>query len=368
MEMPNEFTLRSSHQELLQAQAHVWNQILNLINSMSLKCAIELGIPDIIHKHGKPMTLSDLVKTIPINKSKSRGLYRLMSILIYSKFFVMVKISHKENEQDEGYWLTPASRLLLRDEPFSVASLVRAILDPVMTDPWHNVAAWFQNDDATACVTTHGMKFYELTRHVPRLNQFFNEAMASDSHLASSVLIGDNKQVLEGLKSIVDVGGGTGTVAKAIASAFPEMKCTVLDLPHVVAGSVGTENLAFIEGDMFQFIPPADAVFLKWILHNWNDEECVQILVKCKKAISSANAEDKRGRKVIIVDMVVDDEKNVENEAKETQLFLDMHMMALFEGRQRTEKEWEKLFFDAGFANYKITHALGLRSLIEVFP
>ncbi|KAK4486971.1 hypothetical protein RD792_006286 [Penstemon davidsonii] len=57
-----------------------------------------------------------------------------------------------------------------------------------------------------------------------------------------------------------------------------------------------------------------------------------------------------------------------DHEAIETQLFFDMEMMIMFTGKERTEKEWAKLFFDAGFINYKITPMLGLRSLIEVFP
>lgn len=58
--------------ELLEAQTHVWNHIFNFINSMTLKCAIQLGIPDIISKHGKPMTLNELVSALTINLSKTR--------------------------------------------------------------------------------------------------------------------------------------------------------------------------------------------------------------------------------------------------------------------------------------------------------
>jgi len=65
------------------------------------------------------------------------------------------------------------------------------------------------------------------------------------------------------LESVVDVGGGTGTMAKAIANAFPHIDCTVFDLPHVVADLQGSQNLKFVGGDMFEWVPPADAVLLK---------------------------------------------------------------------------------------------------------
>nr|GMC69058.1 trans-resveratrol di-O-methyltransferase-like [Ipomoea batatas] len=83
----------------------------------------------------------------------------------------------------------------------------------------------------------------------------------------------------DGVTSLVDVGGGKGGVASAIAKCYPAMKCTVLDLPHVIGcvnGGSSIENVEFVGGDMFESIPTANAVLLKCIMHNWNDEECVK--------------------------------------------------------------------------------------------
>ncbi|KAL0399991.1 UNVERIFIED_CONTAM: Chavicol O-methyltransferase [Sesamum radiatum] len=113
MALPNNEELPT--EQLLHAQAHVWNHLFSFINSISLKCAIQLGIPDIIHNHGKPMTLSQLVHALPIPKVKSHFIYRLMRILLHSEFFVKINIF--EDDEDEGYWLTPASLLLLRNAP-----------------------------------------------------------------------------------------------------------------------------------------------------------------------------------------------------------------------------------------------------------
>ncbi|KAL2483380.1 O-methyltransferase family protein [Forsythia ovata] len=199
--------------ELLQAQAHVWNHIFNFINSMSLKCAIQLGIPDIIHRHEKPMTLDELVDALPnINKGKSHGVYRLMRILTHSGFFV---------EEKKGYWLTPACRLLLKDGPYSTTPYVQAMLDPILTKPWEHVSEWLQNERQTAFEIAHGMTFWEYAGHYPMLNHLFNDSMANDSRLVSSILVKDCKHVFEGLNSMVDVAGGTGNVARAIAEAFP---------------------------------------------------------------------------------------------------------------------------------------------------
>ncbi|XP_028807855.1 probable O-methyltransferase 3 [Neltuma alba] len=351
-----------SASRLLHAQTHIWNHIFSFINSMSLKSAIDLNIPDTIHKHGKPMPLSLLISSLQIHPSKTRNIYRLMRILTHSGFFCLQKLP---DEAEEGYVLTDASILLLKDNPLSVTPFLLAMLDPILTKPWYEVANWFQNDDPTPFDTAHGKTLWEYAGVEPKLNHFFSEAMASDARLVTSVVIEKCKGVFKGLESLVDVGGGTGTVAKAIAKAFPEIQCTVFDLPHVVDGLQDSGNLKFVGGDMFEAIPPSDGILLKWILHDWNDEECVKILKKSKEAIRSKG----KGGKVIIIDMMMENAKgDIDDESVETQLFFDMLMMVLVTGKERNEKEWAKLIFSAGFSDYKITPVLGLRSLIQAFP
>ncbi|KAM3381537.1 hypothetical protein P3S68_007110 [Capsicum galapagoense] len=295
---------------VMAAQAHIWNHTFNFINSMSLKCAIQLGIPDIIHSHGHAMTLSDLVNALPINNNNAKiqdCIYRLMRILIHAGFFI---------QEEEGYLLTPTSRLLLKDEPnLSAIPFLLAMLDPIMTDPWHRLSQWFQNDGDDA-----------------RFNCLFNEAMASDARIIISAINEHCKGVFEGLKSLVDVGGGSGTVAKAISNEFQELKCCVFDLPHVVEGLEGSNNLSYVGGDMFKSVPSAYAILLKAILHNWSNEKCVKILKKCKEAIPSKE----NGGKVIIIDIVVDNQKG-DDKSYETQLFMDMLMMVVASGKERSE-------------------------------
>lgn len=93
-------------------------------------------------------------------------------------------------------------------------------------------------------------------------------------------------------------------------------------------------------------------------MHNWSDEDCVKIPKRCREAIKDED-EGRKG-KVLIIDMVLDRDE-VESDMTEVKLIFDVMMMVLFTGRQRTEKEWEKLFFEAGFMSYKIRHVFGLR-------
>nr|XP_043636912.1 trans-resveratrol di-O-methyltransferase-like [Erigeron canadensis] len=356
--------------DLLHSQAHIWSHIFSFIKPMSLKCAIQLQIPDIINDHGSPMLLSELVDALSINKERTPFVHRLMRILVHSGFFVKQNIGRtrndekeEDNEENKGYLLAPASRYLLKEESLSLRPFLLAMLDPKLMNPWQDMSKWFKNGDVNPCHTTHGSVFWEHACHESGLNHFFNEAMASDSRLVTTVILKHCTSVFQGLNSIVDVGCGTGTVVKAIAEALPNVSCIGFDLPHVIRGLVGSKNLSYVSGDMFQAIPKADAVLLKWILHDWSDQECIKILKQCREAIPSKE----NGGKLIIIDMVLKDNPQ-DNQSLETQLFFDMLMMTLTTGRERSEKEWAQLFLDASFSEYKIFPILGSRSLIEVYP
>ncbi|XP_060168995.1 myricetin 7/4'-O-methyltransferase 2-like [Lycium barbarum] len=352
-------TSESTSTELLHAQAQIWNYIFNFISSSAVRCALQLGIPDVLYKHGKPMCLSDLSAELSIvNSSKVSIFPILIRFLVHIGFL---------NQHEDHYFLTPTSRLLAKNEPFNVRSLLLLNHDPVFSKAWFELSAWFQNDSATAFHTAHGKSFWDyVMEEEPRvLGDIFNDALASDSRLNTNVIIAECNYVFEGLTSLVDVGGGTGTMSIAIAKAFPKIECTVLDLPHVIGDCKGSGNLEFVGGDMFDEIPHANAILLKCILHDWRDDDCVKILKKCKESIPSRE----KGGKVIIIDTVMeDDSKQNNDQIVRAQHNMNMLMMVLFAAKERTKKEWEKLFTEAGFTEYKIISALGLRSLIEIYP
>ncbi|OVA00009.1 O-methyltransferase [Macleaya cordata] len=355
--------------ELLQVHAHVWKYAFSYISSMCLKCAVQLSIPEIIHNHGKPMTLSSLVDALSLPPSKTEAVNRLMRFLIHAGFFATQKLD--ENQEDleevaeEGFLLTPSSRYLIKDDTNTLSSIVLAIVDPVLVTPFYSLSDWFRGNGSTTFEAGQGMGIWNFLEHHPEYSKNFNYAMANDSRPIMSVVVNEGKAVFENLKSLVDVGGGNGTSAKAIAEAFPHLKCLVLDLPHVVADhipKINTKNLDFIGGNMFDSIPRADAVLMKNILHDWSDKDCVKILKRCREAIPGRE----EGGKMIILDVVMEDRKQ-EHDSTEIQLLFDMIMMTIG-GKERTEKEWKKLFLESGFTDYKITPLLGFRSIIEVYP
>lgn len=101
----------------------------------------------------------------------------------------------------------------------------------------------------------------------------------------------------------------------------------------------------------------------QWILHDWSDDECFNILKRCKEAIT---IKGKKG-KVIVIDVVINEEKD-EHDSTATKLLFDAQMMVVLNGKERNKKEWEKLFLEAGFSYYKIVSSFGMKSLIEIYP
>jgi hypothetical protein len=100
---------------------------------------------------------------------------------------------------------------------------------------------------------------------------------------------------------------------------------------------------------------------LQWVLHDWNDEECIQILKNCKEAIQSDKG------KVIIVEAVVGEEKG--DKLEFVRLMLDMVMMSHTDaGKERTSKEWGYVLKEAGFSSYAIKPIRAVQSVIVASP
>ncbi|KAK7258683.1 hypothetical protein RIF29_24265 [Crotalaria pallida] len=353
----------SEESELHQAQIHLYKYAYNFISSMALKSAIELGIADVIHNHGKPITVPELVSSLKLHPSKINVLHRFMRLLTHNGFFAKTKVEGKE---EEAYILTPPSKLLIRSEPTCLSPFVMVVLQPNYIEQWRYSKTWLNEDkELTLTESVTGKSLWDSINEDPDRMRRFQESMAADSYMFKLALK-ECKHVFEGLGSLVDVGGCTGDTTRLIHEAFPHMKCIVFDQPHVVANCSGTQNnLSFVGGDMLKSIPSADAILLKRVLHDWDDESSLNILKNCKEAISG---EGKKG-KVIIIDITID-EKSDDLELTKLKLNIDMVMLSLVNGKERQKKEWEKLIYEAGFSHYRIAPIpiCGIMSLIEVYP
>ncbi|CAL5079283.1 unnamed protein product [Urochloa decumbens] len=362
--------------ELLQAEAELWCHAFGYLKSMALQCAIKLGIPNAIHRCGGTASLPELLAILPVASSKRPCLSRIMTFLAASGIFTVETPADSEVAGGGGarYSLTAASRLLVDDEDnsgghTSLSRLMLLFFTPLHFRASQTMAEWLQEEEDAAAETTtpfmkaHGESLYGLASRDAEFGACFNEAMGADSRFVAEVVVRDCGAVFAGVRSLVDADGGDGSTARAIARAFPHVRCSVLELPHVVdAAPAGGGDVEFVAGDMMEFIPPADAVLLKFVLHNWSDKDCVRILKRSKEAISTREPKGK----VIIIDVVLGSSSS--KRTLEAQLSLDLCMMVVLPGKQRGEEDLHKIFLEAGFTRYKISSVLGSRSLIEVYP
>ncbi|CAO2144024.1 unnamed protein product [Urochloa humidicola] len=351
----------TDQQALLDAQLELWHSTFAFIKSMALKSAMELRIADAIHHHGGTASITQIATKITLHPSKIPCKRRLMRVLTVTGVFSIAN-NPSADDGDCVYGLTPASRLLVGS--LSLTPTLSLILNNVFVSPFLGLATWFEPElpDLTLFEMSHGKTVWDVIGHDATISPLFNAGMVADSRFLMDIAIKECGYVFQGISSLIDVAGGHGAAAVAISNAFPHIECSVLDLAHVVATAPACTGITYIAGDMFESIPPTNTVFLKWVMHDWVDSECVTILKNCKKAIPPRDA----GGKVIIIDTVVGaGPSNLKH--RETQVLYDLFFM-IVNGIERDEQEWRKIIFEAGFTDYTIIPVLGVRSIIELYP
>jgi hypothetical protein len=160
---------------------------------------------------------------------------------------------------------------------------------------------------------------------------------------------------------VADVGGAHGVLLTAVLRANPAARGILFDLPHVIetaGGAVAAEGLSqrceLLSGDFFEAVPEgADLHLLKQIVHDWDDERATRLLQNCHRALGSAG-------KVLLVEMVIPPD----NRPSPAQA-MDLNMLVLLGGRERTEEEYQRLFQAAGFRLERVIPTHSPFSLIE---
>ncbi|KAL5858554.1 hypothetical protein ACOSQ3_006012 [Xanthoceras sorbifolium] len=349
-------TREEEEEEEGKAEVEIWEYTFGFVKQAVVKCAIELGIADAIENHGGPMTLSELSSTLSCSSS---SLSRIMRFLVHHRVFREVPANHGSPTAFEH---TPISRRLSSHEPTSMAALILLESSPVMLAPWHSlsVRALINGAPFTAA---HGKDVWDYAAVDEAHSKLINDAMACGARATVPAIIEGCPEVFDGVGSVVDVGGGNGTTLQLLTKALPSIRGINFDLPHVVSVAEDCDGVEHVGGDFFESVPKADAAFLMWVLHDWSDEECIQILKKCREAVP------KDIGKVIIVEAVVEDKEGAPHDKLEfVKLMLDMVMMAhTTKGKERTLKEWDYVLKQAGFSRYNIKPIKAVQSVIEAF-
>nr|Q6T1F6.1 RecName: Full=Bergaptol O-methyltransferase; Short=BMT [Ammi majus]AAR24096.2 bergaptol O-methyltransferase [Ammi majus] len=310
---------------------------------MILKSAIELDLLNTIAKAGPGNYLSpsDLAsKLLLSNPDAPVMLARILRVLATYKV-----LGCKRGEVEWLYCWTPVCKYLSNNEDgASIAPILLVHQDKVTIKSWYHLTDAVR-DGGTAFNKAHDMSIFEYASQDPQFNKAFNRSMRGHSTITMKKIL-ETYKGFEGLKSIVDVGGGTGATLNMIISKYPTIKGINFDLPHVVGDAPSLPGVEHVGGNMFASVPKGDAIFLKWIFHSWGDEECLKILKKCHQALGD-------NKKVIVAEFILPEDPGGSDSATKSAVHLDAIMLAYVPGgKERTEKEFESLAKRAGFKSF----------------
>ncbi|KAH0686627.1 hypothetical protein KY290_018246 [Solanum tuberosum] len=314
---------------------------------MVLKSAVELDLLEIMAKAGPGASISpsELADQLPSkNPDAPVMLDRMLRLLATYSVLNCTLRTLPDGRVERLYSLAPVCKFLTKNaDGVSVAPLLLMNQDKVLMESWYHLKDAVL-DGGIPFNKAYGMTAFEYHGTDPRFNKVFNRGMSDHTTLSIKKILEDYKG-FEGLNSIVDVGGGTGATVSMIVSKYPSIKGINFDLPHVIEDAPPYPGVEHIGGDMFVSVPKADAIFMKWICHDWSDEHCLKFLKKCYEALP-ANG------KVIIAECLLPEVPDTSTSTKNT-VHIDVIMLAHNPGgKERTEKEFEALAKGAGFNGF----------------
>jgi ubiquinone/menaquinone biosynthesis C-methylase UbiE len=319
-------------------QAKVLDLIFGRWRSQILYVGVKLGIFDALGKG--PNNASAIAHELGLDPSLTHRLMRALGSL---------DLLAEDTEQT--FSLTEAGERLRSDHPQTLRGVTLLEEGPEHYAIWKHLPEMIRDGKQNAFVREFGRMAFDHAGHDPDYAEVFDGAMSSYSRTQAS-------WVLEALKSydfskmthVCDVGGGQGFMVCQFLEKYPHLRGTVLERSEVISDrarlwaqrmGIG-DRCEYVAGNMFEAVPSADAYIMKLILHDWNDDECVQIL---RNQYRAANV----GGRVFLVEHVITDP----NTPHFSKLF-DIHMMCWGTGRERTQEEYAALLKKAGW-EYRTT-------------
>jgi hypothetical protein len=258
-----------------------------------------------------------------------------------------------ESDAEDRLALTGAGRLLTSGAPASLAPLALVNADPALWAAWGRLAQSIRTGETAFEAVNETDVWTHRQRHTEHGN-VFNRLMTSLSAAAVDAVA--SSYDFGGRGHVVDVGGGQGSLLATVLRAHPGLTGTLFDRPHVVASEAPdglADRWSAVGGSFFEAVPPADCYLLKWILHDWDDDECVAILTRCRESLRA-------GGVVLVVEMLL----GRPGYERATAL-MDLNMMAVAGGRERSEAEFARLFERAGLRLTRVVDTGTLYAVLE---
>ena len=325
-------------------QAQLGQMITGYWTSQAIYAAAKFGIADLLNDG--PKSADELASA---TGTKSELLYRLLRALASVGIFA--------EEDGKRFSLTPLAEPLRSDVAGSQRSLALMMGD-AQYRAWGNLADTVQTGD-NAYEKIFGKPIFDHLAEQPEKARIFDAAMTGIHGRETGAIL--DAYDFSGINVIADIGGGNGSKITAILQKHPEMRGILFDLPHVVerarphieaAGL--SDRCQLVDGDFFQSVPSgADAYVMRHIIHDWDDEKSLTILRNCQAIMSP-------GKRLLLIESVIPP-GNDPFMGK----FLDLTMMLIPGGKERTEEEYRELYDKAGFDLVRIVPTNTEVSVIE---
>jgi O-methyltransferase domain len=264
-----------------------------------------------------------------------------------------------EETRGRRFKLTPLAATLQKSAPNSMHALALLMEQPYLHEAWGQMLNGLTTGE-NSFLKAHGVPLFEYLDRHPETVKIFSEAMASVSSSENPAIAAAYK--FSGIRTIVDVGGGNGSLLGALLKATPKLKGVHFDRPSVSAlarqgGHLTAKGVAgrctFESGDFFESVPQGgDAYIMKRVIHDWDDGQCAKILSNCRSAMNN------KGR-VLVLETVIPP-GNGPDRGK----LLDIQMLVIG-GRERTKQEFSTLFKEAGLKLTRIIPTKCPLSIVE---
>jgi hypothetical protein len=249
------------------------------------------------------------------------------------------------------------SQTLRSNVPGSMRDFAIAQSAPGHWRPWELLTQVVRTGKSSASEAL-GCELWDWYGNHPEESGAFSGAM---DNLAAQVAAEVTKAIdFSDVDRVVDVGGASGTLVNAVLRAFPRTKGVLLDLPHVVEPVKKTltalglaDRCEVVAGDFFRSVPDGDVMLLKQILHDWNDEQCITLLRHCAESLP-------KGGRVLVVEMVIS-----EDGSPSPAHLMDVNMLVLLPGKERTATEYGKLLAAAGLKLERVHATHSPFSIVE---
>jgi hypothetical protein len=305
----------------------------------------EIGVADQVTDG--PLGVEELAERTGTNAD---ALYRVLRAVASKGVFTEVS--------PRTFGLTPLAATLRSDADDSLRDVFRLQEQPCMQETYAAIGHSVRTGEP-AFEHVHGTTLFSYLTERPELSDLFSSAMGNAARQIQRPVI--DAYDLSGVRRLIDIGGAHGHLVAAILSRYLEMKGVVFDLPNVVPGAADVlaeagvaDRAEMVGGDYLRAVPAqGDAYTISHVLHQLTDAEAVTVLTNIRKVMAPVG-------RVLVIDPVIP-----EGDLPHPGKFMDITMLALTQGRDRTESELAGLFEQAGLRHVQ-TVALSAPSSVVV--